>query len=498
MVCNHNNSFLNAEHEPQDLDHKELEETIDKVKRMAEKFHKETSASINQTAENVHQELQTSVTAISNRIDSTVNMLNSSINTAESRMNVRVDNIIAHNNDTEGNSELTDIRNGINGITYLTAGDAVRDQAEKISTKFVPYYGDGNIFNKESATFNNHYYRDDGEYREMNGYGYSEYIPVEPNTKYYFSHPFFINYFNSSKEYISGSHNSYLGANMTTPSGCAFIIISIDYAYKNVFMVCKGTLPNEYVPFRYMIDKNHIVDEITPLQNAAESLNIRLTSAEKTIEQSQGLNIYCIGDSLTKGVDHGTHVIEKGYPYWLEQLLDSQVVNCGYPGATSQSWWNTYKSLYAEPTSDTDVVLIMFGSNGGLDSNTLITDVEPYSDYNDYADSGVGNMCKIIEWVMEKTSNHAQIILITPPVNWTQGAEYRYTRVLNSVPVIKKIAQRYSLPVIDVFNESGMNRLNGSTFRPNDGLHFNEKGYQKLGTFIANKLKSYYSTFDIE
>ena len=43
-------------------------------------------------------------------------------------LGARVDNIIAHNNDTEGNSELIDIRTGADGTVYPNAGNAVRTQ----------------------------------------------------------------------------------------------------------------------------------------------------------------------------------------------------------------------------------------------------------------------------------------------------------------------------------------------------------------------------------
>ena len=50
--------------------------------------------------------------------------------------NARIDNIIAHNNDTEGNTELIDIRTGADGMTYASAGNAVRIPLQKLRTDF--------------------------------------------------------------------------------------------------------------------------------------------------------------------------------------------------------------------------------------------------------------------------------------------------------------------------------------------------------------------------
>lgn len=46
----------------------------------------------------------------------------------KSVINARIDNLIAHNNDTEGNSELLDIRVGADGVTYGSAGESIRNQ----------------------------------------------------------------------------------------------------------------------------------------------------------------------------------------------------------------------------------------------------------------------------------------------------------------------------------------------------------------------------------
>lgn len=60
-------------------------------------------------------------------------------------VNARVDNIIAHNNDTDGNSELIDIRVGADGTIYNSAGEAVRSQVKGLTKTFA----NENIFDEE-------------------------------------------------------------------------------------------------------------------------------------------------------------------------------------------------------------------------------------------------------------------------------------------------------------------------------------------------------------
>lgn len=226
---------------------------------------------------------------------------------------------------------------------------------------------------------------------------------------------------------------------------------------------------------------------------------MQLSAQQFNSIKATNLKMLCIGDSLTRGViNSNVDIIKESYPYWLGKMLSSEFDNAGFPGGRPDTWW-ARKHLYAQPTQATTLVTIMFGTNGGLETNTLDVDVEPYGDYNDYANTPVGCYCKIIEWVMAQTSNNAQIVLITPPMNWSTRSETiaqtKFNIVKNSIPTIYAIAERYGVPVINAFYESGINKFNATTFLPDDGIHLSAKGYHKLGSFLARKIASMYSEF---
>lgn len=62
------------------------------------------------------------------------NMVKSSdFNSNNSAIMARIDNIIAHNNDTEGNSELTDLRTDSRGVTHNSAGTAIRTENNAVN-----------------------------------------------------------------------------------------------------------------------------------------------------------------------------------------------------------------------------------------------------------------------------------------------------------------------------------------------------------------------------
>lgn len=69
----------------------------------------------------------------------------------------RIDNILVTGTPTEGNAELIDIRAGANGVTYATAGDAVRGQfrtnenAIRDIDEYIPMYWNIGAINRDSG-----------------------------------------------------------------------------------------------------------------------------------------------------------------------------------------------------------------------------------------------------------------------------------------------------------------------------------------------------------
>lgn len=367
-----------------------------------------------------------------------------------------------------------DDRNSNNYTVYIYDKKYDLDSMEN-SCKFIGYetieFGEDTFIDENICLVGGTFKKFSGwyssDYIECNGRNYLEY------DSYAFSNDTidvaYISFFDQNKIYISGLKSSDTTAGEKTgkiaiPSN-AYYVRGLKAGGNNPFI--------KLYPTGFISDKD-IYDKNLPLTN--------------------NMTICCIGDSLTEGIDVGSHKIKESYPYFMGKYLNCDILNYGQKGRTSKTWWENYKDVYSF-TSDIDVVLIMFGTNGGLTSNTLATDVEPYTNYNDYADTSVGCYCKLIEYIMEQTENHAQIILLTPPYSTYTEAQEQLVKDTN--PVIKAIAERYSLPVIDVFNECGMGKFNADIFRPHDGCHFNAKGYHKLGTFIGSKVKSIISTFDL-
>lgn len=199
------------------------------------------------------------------------------------------------------------------------------------------------------------------------------------------------------------------------------------------------------------------------------------------------MKIVCIGDSLTQG-DYGVfgksgiaNVQEKNYPYFLQKLTSAEVKNYGKCGLNSTSYLDYYKNNDVD-VKGADYIIIMLGSNGGLDPENY---TQANEDYNE-----IVTLCKEAE-------PKAQIVLCTPPhatIN-PQMSNCGYRKnVESAVGFVRKYAEKNNLPVIELANCKDFTDETENIMQPNDGLHFSEIGYKTMAEFIYKSLKE---LFDI-
>lgn len=196
------------------------------------------------------------------------------------------------------------------------------------------------------------------------------------------------------------------------------------------------------------------------------------------------MKIACLGDSLTEG-DYGVYkktcianVREKNYPYFLGKLLKCEVVNYGKCGFTASSYIEYYKNKNAD-VSDANIVIIMLGTNGGLDDQVC---TQGNKDYDE-----------LIHTVLKDAPN-AKLFVCTPP-HVTEDKEMsnygNAEQVNKSVKFVRKYAEEHNIDCIDLADCKLLCADNEAVFQPNDGLHFSEAGYAVIAVMIKDALKKY-------
>ena len=204
-----------------------------------------------------------------------------------------------------------------------------------------------------------------------------------------------------------------------------------------------------------------------------------------------------LGDSITEGV--GASLSSNTYVNVFAKITNAKVLNYGISGtrfapqkrqSENKTWDRDFISRVPEMEKDVDVVVVFGGTNdfGHGDAS-----------FGSLPDTSPNTFCGACDYLMkiliEKYSSKP-IIFMTPLHRLTEeclvneiGIERK--SLTEYVGVIKKKAEKYSIPVLDLFAVSGM--------QPNveiqnelyfvDGLHPNDDGHKK----IAEKLKAFIS-----
>lgn len=198
-----------------------------------------------------------------------------------------------------------------------------------------------------------------------------------------------------------------------------------------------------------------------------------------------------LGDSITEG--HGTSCIEKNYVSVFGQLSGSTVRNYGIGGTrisrqTTPSENPRYDldfiSRVEEMDPDADIIVVFGGTNDFGHGDAELGTFESRDVYTFY-----GAMHTLCTDLINKYPK-AEIVFMTPlrRLSWV----HQDNTLTDYVNIIKEVAGYYALPVLDLYNTSGLQpevEVIKDLYMP-DGLHPGDAGAEKIAKRLLGFLKS--------
>ncbi len=206
-----------------------------------------------------------------------------------------------------------------------------------------------------------------------------------------------------------------------------------------------------------------------------------------------GVKIACLGDSITEGsnLDKMENYKQYSYPSLLKNILHAEeVYNLGIGGSSYGRYWdNAFVDRYKEIPKDTDIILVMGGTNDGFAASEKelgsLGEKKPRTFYGDVDELMRG---------LKQDYPEAKIIFATPLPN----VLHDYLRNQRSyllpqrvyADAVKELAEQYGIDVIDLYNSNLLDTHDAqviSTYMP-DGVHGNPAGYQVLAEHMARNI----------
>lgn len=203
--------------------------------------------------------------------------------------------------------------------------------------------------------------------------------------------------------------------------------------------------------------------------------------------------ITCLGDSITaaSNLDTIENYQSMSYPSQLGEVLGAEeVVNLGIGGSSIGRYWeNAFVDRYQEIPEDTDVILVMGGTNDGF----CASEKELGSLEKREKDTFTGDLDELL-FGLQKDYPDAQIVLITPLPNVLHDLLRKSRDYLLPqsafVRVMKQLGEEHGIPVIDLYNSNFLDTHDAAVIHAlmPDGVHGNETGYRMLAQHIAAQL----------
>lgn len=213
----------------------------------------------------------------------------------------------------------------------------------------------------------------------------------------------------------------------------------------------------------------------------------------------KGRKVLILGDSITEGV--GASSYDKSYVPVFEKLSGANVKNYGVSGTRIarqtvkyeiEQFDRDFLERVEEMDSDADIIVVFGGTNDFGHGDAKIGDFNSRSEYTFY-----GAMHCLCEKLLCKYPN-SEIIFMTPLHREFEEAELKEGEISDKIPlsgyvsIIKEVAGYYGLPVLDLYNISGIQpkvEIIKREYMP-DGLHPSDKGARRIAERLYNFLSA--------
>lgn len=203
----------------------------------------------------------------------------------------------------------------------------------------------------------------DGTLATTSGFYATAYIPMKPNTQYYFNSSYlyggYAAFYDSDYAYISGYGTktalNYIPSPFTTPANTA---------YGRFTIVSASLIPNAW-----LCETNQMA--VKP-EDWKDELIISSATTKPTEYEGNEISVFtkilCIGDSLTDGFFNesgGSRLVmrNRSFPAKLQMLTGVECTNMGESGFTSAQWYSAHSG---DDLSGHDACIIQLGVNDQL------------------------------------------------------------------------------------------------------------------------------------
>lgn len=230
-----------------------------------------------------------------------------------------------------------------------------------------------------------------------------------------------------------------------------------------------------------------LLDDIAGIKD--DIANIEIAVDEKTLFVARNQyveklidKVLMIGDSTTRGLVSDYPYLRKNNGRWssaayLHKMNGWEIQNDGQNSWVAKDWiTNAYT-----PGSygDFQLATVEFGYNDGTIPNTIGTDVAPFDDYNDYADTPCGNYCKLIAILQAENP----YMIIMPIIQ----AHINYTTKNTIIAICEYFGINYIDLTVTDLNDSryhGYYSAQDQSSGTLDVVHFNILGYSRKADCI--------------